>query len=114
MPLSFLKNCPSDIVLLKFNDADLESVNTPSQIDIHELKEQKSEVESLKKERSKERIIFRVIETVKKWREIHLGKDNLRRVSLQEAAKLIGLPKKSLDDYYYQLRLGEKYGFAFK
>lgn len=24
------------------------------------------------------------------------------------------MPKKSLDDYYYQLRLGEKYGFDFK
>lgn len=27
---------------------------------------------------------------------------------------MVGLPKKSLDDYYYQLRLGEKYGFDFK
>lgn len=26
----------------------------------------------------------------------------------------MGLPKKSLDDYYYQLRLGEKYNFDFK
>lgn len=34
-------------------------------------------------------------------------------MSLQEAAKLVGLPKKSLDDYYYQLRLGEKYDFDF-
>jgi hypothetical protein len=35
-------------------------------------------------------------------------------VSLQEAAKMVGLPKKSLDDYYYQLRLGEKYDFDFR
>lgn len=35
-------------------------------------------------------------------------------MSLQEAAKMVGLPKKSLDDYYYQLRLGEKYDFDFK
>jgi hypothetical protein len=26
---------------------------------------------------------------------------------------MVGLPKKSLDDYYYQLRLGEKYEFDF-
>jgi hypothetical protein len=26
---------------------------------------------------------------------------------------MIGFPKKSLDDYYYQLRMGEKYGFDF-
>lgn len=27
---------------------------------------------------------------------------------------MVGLPKKSLDDYFYQLRLGEKFGFDFK
>lgn len=27
---------------------------------------------------------------------------------------MVGLPKKSLDDYYYQLRLGEKYDFDFR
>lgn len=27
---------------------------------------------------------------------------------------MVGLPKKSLDDYYYQLRLGQKYNFDFK
>jgi len=66
----------------------------------------KSEASSSKKERSKERIIFEVIEIVKKWRDIHLNKTAFKKVSLQEAAKMIGLPKKSLDDYYYQLRLG--------
>jgi len=29
-----------------------------------------------------------------------------RRVNLQEAAKLVKVSKKSLDDYYFQLRLG--------
>lgn len=43
---------------------------------------------------------------MKKWREIHQSKNNLKKMSLQEAAKIVGLPKKSLDDYYYQLRLG--------
>lgn len=55
-----------------------------------------------------------MIEIVKKWREIHLSKNNFRKVSLQDAAKMVGLPKKSLDDYYYQLRLGEKYDFDFR
>lgn len=27
---------------------------------------------------------------------------------------MLGISKKSLDDYYYQLRLGEKYDFDFK
>ena len=36
------------------------------------------------------------------------------KFSLEEAAKQVGISKKSLDDYYYQLRLGQKYGFDFK
>lgn len=59
-------------------------------------------------------MIFEVIEIVKRWREIHQSKNHLKKMSLQEAAKMVGLPKKSLDDYYYQLRLGEKYDFDFK
>lgn len=34
-------------------------------------------------------------------------------MSLQEAAKAVGVSKKSLDDYYYQLRLGQFYRFDF-
>ena len=34
-------------------------------------------------------------------------------MNLQEAAKVVGVSKKSLDDYYYQLRMGEKYEFDF-
>lgn len=34
-------------------------------------------------------------------------------MNLQEAAKMVGVSKKSLDDYYCQLRLGEFYGFDF-
>lgn len=34
-------------------------------------------------------------------------------MNLQEAAQVIGISKKSLDDYFYQLRLGEKYDFDF-
>lgn len=32
---------------------------------------------------------------------------------MQESAEMLGISKKSLDDYYYQLRLGEKYEFDF-
>ena len=35
-------------------------------------------------------------------------------MSLAEAARAIGISKKSLDDYYYQLRLGEFYNFDFE
>ena len=27
---------------------------------------------------------------------------------------MVGISKKSLDDYYYQLKLGEKFGFDFR
>lgn len=36
-----------------------------------------------------------------------------KRLNLQDAAKLVGISKKSLDDYYCQLRLGEFYEFDF-
>lgn len=36
-----------------------------------------------------------------------------RKLSLTDAAKLLGISKKTLDDYFLQLRLGELYGFDF-
>lgn len=36
------------------------------------------------------------------------------KVNLQVAAAYVGIPKKSLDDYFYQLRVGEKYDFDFE
>ena len=37
----------------------------------------------------------------------------MKKMRLAEAARAIGVSKKSLDDYYYQLRLGEFYNFDF-
>ena len=52
---------------------------------------------------------------MKKWRYLHNnGHPTLKkRPNLQEAARIIGVSKKSLDDYYCQLRLGESYNFDF-
>jgi hypothetical protein len=68
-----------------------------------------------KEGRSKERTIAETIELVKRWRNLHLHGHNTlrRRLNLQDAAKVLGVSKKSLDDYYCQLRLGEFYGFDF-
>ena len=41
----------------------------------------------------------------------HTGK--VVRYSLEEAANLVGVSKKSLDDYLSQLRKGRKHGFDF-
>lgn len=66
-----------------------------------------------KKERSKERTIKEIIELVHRWRELHDSPVDGKKINLQESAKIVGISKKSLDDYYYQLRMGEKYGFEF-
>ena len=36
-----------------------------------------------------------------------------KKMNLQEAAKEVGVSKKSLDDYYCQLRLAELHNFNF-
>ena len=75
-----------------------------------------SESRSEKKDsRSKERPIIQVIELVKKWRDLHMHgyKTLKRRLNLQDAANIVGISKKSLDDYYCQLRLGQLYNFNF-
>jgi hypothetical protein len=53
-----------------------------------------------------------VIQIVRRWRKLCDNKKGAS-ITLAEAADLVGLPKKSLDDYYYQLRMGEKYGFDY-
>lgn len=75
------------------------------------------ESEEQKDPRSKERTIGEVIELVKRWRELHIPASRSsathKRMNLQEAAREIGVSKKSLDDYYCQLRLAEHHNFDF-
>lgn len=52
-----------------------------------------------------------MLENVKLWRHLH-SRD--KKMSLTDAAKVVGISKKTLDDYFLQLRLGELYGFDFK
>jgi len=51
------------------------------------------------------------------WRKYYSGVGNERnqtqKYSLEEAAKNVGISKKSLDDYLFQIRFGNKYGFNF-
>ena len=71
--------------------------------------------------RSMERTISDVIKIINKWRELYNGSHvpdaNGRLVfksySLIEAAAIIKVPKRSLDDYLLQLRFGNKFGFDF-
>ena len=36
------------------------------------------------------------------------------KVTLEEAAKIVGIPKNTLDDYFWQVKLASEYGFDFK
>lgn len=69
-------------------------------------------------EKSKERQISQVVEKVKHWRQLYNGfsdkNGNLIRMPLEAAARKIGIPKKSLDDYLLNIRYGKKYGFDFE
>ena len=59
--------------------------------------------------RTKERKIGEVILAVKKWRELYtVGEKqqdgSFKQLSLEEAAIKVGISKKSLDDYFLQLK----------
>lgn len=68
--------------------------------------------------RNKERKIGEIIEKVNEWRTYYTGTmdENGKQVkySLEDASKVVGIAKKTLDDYLLQLRAGKKYGFDFQ
>jgi len=67
--------------------------------------------------RRRERRIGYVVEKVLAWRRLYNGFYNENgehtKYDLEKAAKILGISKKSLDDYLLQIRLGRKYGFDF-
>lgn len=72
-----------------------------------------------KRKRHKERKIGEVLDLVLKWRKLYAGIRDPRtgqivKLSLEEAAKRVGVAKKSLDDYLLQIRSAKKYGFNFQ
>jgi len=72
-----------------------------------------------KRKRHKERKIGEVLDLVLKWRKLYAGTKNPRtgqieKLSLEEAAKRVGVAKKSLDDYLLQIRSAKKMGFNFQ
>eukprot|EP00826_Nyctotherus_ovalis_P065253 TRINITY_DN9586_c0_g2_i2.p4 TRINITY_DN9586_c0_g2~~TRINITY_DN9586_c0_g2_i2.p4 ORF type:complete len:108 (-),score=40.22 TRINITY_DN9586_c0_g2_i2:152-475(-) len=71
-----------------------------------------------KRERIKTRRIGQVIDQVAAWKKYYNGHTDYHgkqiKLSLNEAAEKVGVPKKSLDDYYLQLRMGKSYGFNFE
>ena len=82
-----------------------------------QLFDKKETNKTQKDKRTKERKIEFIVEKVNAWRRLYNGFYNengeYTRYSLDQAAKMVGISKKSLDDYLLQLRLGRKYGFNF-
>ena len=82
-----------------------------------QLFDKKETNKTQKYKRTKERKIEFIVEKVNAWRRLYNGFYNengeYTRYSLDQAAKMVGISKKSLDDYLLQLRLGRKYGFNF-
>ena len=50
---------------------------------------------------------------VQKWRNLYLYEDDGEKLSLEQAATKVGISKKSLDDYFLQLKNGKINGFNF-
>ena len=57
------------------------------------------------------------MQAVKIWREYYDTPDlngKKRKFTLDEAAQKVGVPKKSLDDYYNHIQIGIQYSFNFE
>lgn len=59
--------------------------------------------------REKERVIGAVILKVMEWRRLYIQEG----ITLEKGATLVGISKKSLDDYFLQLRVAQANGFNF-
>ena len=79
-----------------------------------ESKVAKQKVKRLAKD-AKERKLGEVIEAVTGWRILIGGiSDDIKQpYSPTQAAVIIGIPKKTLDDYLLQIKYAKKYGFEF-
>jgi len=121
----FISNSEYNIKLIKFRiityieDKLIQEI-TEDQINNNEdgfVTRINSFINKKKNKRTKERKIGYIIEKVNSWRKLYNGfydeNGKFTKYSLDEAAKIIGISKKSLDDYLLQLRLGRKFGFDF-
>ena len=116
--INYLVNIPSDgILYLKFRKR-ISKVKS-LRYDIFE-EENEEEIEDNGNEeltyhttskRAKEKKIGYIIKKVFEWKGFRKYTDN--KMSLIEAAKKVGLSKKTLDEYYNQIREGKKYNFDF-
>ncbi|KRX00706.1 hypothetical protein PPERSA_00933 [Pseudocohnilembus persalinus] len=88
---------------------------------ITKLIQDQSQSETTKQKRVRERSIIEVIEKVQQWRNLfengipsEKDSNQMIRITLHQAAAMVNLSKKSLDNYHLQLKNGYKYGFNFE
>lgn len=97
-----------------FIDARIQSKSNKNNHDLFFLAKQKDNTIPI---RSKERNISTIIEAVYNWRYFHSeffdSIDSNDYMTLDKAASLVKFSKKTLDDYFGQLRRGKELGFDF-
>eukprot|EP00826_Nyctotherus_ovalis_P043927 TRINITY_DN468_c0_g1_i11.p1 TRINITY_DN468_c0_g1~~TRINITY_DN468_c0_g1_i11.p1 ORF type:complete len:157 (+),score=51.89 TRINITY_DN468_c0_g1_i11:425-895(+) len=107
-----LKDIANNTIKLRCRNA-----RNNTQLEAKLLVQDKGKTEVKKCKRTKEKRISEVIAKVTEWRRLYTGTTgpdgNTVKYSLDEAAALVGISKKTLDDYLLQLRAGKKYGFDF-
>ena len=96
-----------------YEDENEEEIDEAEEKNDKSEKSEKSEkVEKTKEcKRSKEKRIGYIVKKVFEWKG--LRKLSEQKMSLQDAAKNVGLSKKTLDEYFNQIKEGKKYGFDF-
>jgi hypothetical protein len=79
--------------------------------EIDEAEEKEKNEKSNKCKRSKEKRIGYIVKKVFYWKG--LRKHSELKMSLKDAADSVGLSKKTLDEYFNQIKEGKNYGFDF-
>lgn len=104
------EDCPAHSVL------KIRATLNPETCELADNLDTKREVNG--KRKPGERKIGYVIRKVMEWRKWCAGViDNnglILKYSREEAAEKVGLSKKSLDEYHWQIKIGQEYGFNFE
>ena len=114
-----------DMIAIKLKFRQIINKDNALKMEYQIMEEDKNEEEKsensypelgIKARRAKERKIGSVVKKVYMWRKLYTGVDYGKgtiKLTLEEAAKKVGISKKSLDDYLIQLRNGRNLGFNF-
>ena len=97
---------------------NIATVYEPIYIKLRVADRQKTEEGKKKLRRGNERKISDVLKALFIWRTLFMigqidADSNLRKYNRQEAAKLVNIPKKTLEDYLLQVKMALSHGFDF-